>query len=168
MRMALPEPEQIPSWSDPFGVVKLNATHRRLGPPAPIPGLIAVIAANVFATFVLGIVFAIANNEGGRFHTGNSQVCAADGRCFDDPLPHIDADQLILGLYLVVGIILVALAVRMRRSILVVAGLELALAITLIVNLGPDLQHQHDRLDQLRACHYDVTHSCPASLHPEP
>ena len=139
-----------PSWSGAGGVVRLHARHRTLGEPFILGGFLSILGIDILAW---GAVEVLRPSEGIGC-TRNLKFCYAD------PVPSIVTYQWTLAVMTAVIVVTVIGSIVLRHGIVVVALMQTALAIVLVVQILPRWADAAQEQNLLRACHYGVSGDC--------
>lgn len=139
-----------PSWSDAGGLVVLHGRHRVLGEPFILGSILAILGIDLTAWGAIEV-----------FRPSQAIGCRADlSFCYSDPVPDLVTDQWVLAVMTAVIVVTVVGSIILRHGIIVVALMQSALAIVLVVQVLPHWSDAAQQQNLLRACHYGVHGSC--------
>jgi hypothetical protein len=132
-------------------VVRLHARHRTLGEPFILGAFLAILGIDILAW---GAVEVLRPSEGiGCTH--NLKFCYAD------PVPGVVTYQWTLAVMTAVIVVTIIGSIVLRHGIVVVALMQTALAIVLVVQILPRWADAAQQQNLLRACDYGASGECP-------
>jgi hypothetical protein len=161
--MPQPSPRSQPSWTG--GTFELNARHRRLGPPAILGSIGALLVLNLVGILVLFAGLAIFARNDFSFEVltaGNRIACyPAHNFCYGDPTPRIVIGRWTLGVFSAATLIAIVGSIWLRRGIIAVCLLQGVLLAVIVTHTIPQL-NRFDRIVQaVHACDYGRGGACP-------